>query len=174
VIQYQSLQKLLVFCFFNLIFLSASAQKVQDNYFYNAKGLTFLPAMKRPAIIYQGRLFVGRKQLTGLFNYLNNRELNLYFKKYRSNQTASTILKIAGVGLSVYSLLDWRSSDRKLNWYTLGGGLVISGVSGYLDLKASQNLRNAALVFDNATKKTTFVPRQPTLTFTISLGNHGK
>jgi hypothetical protein len=98
----------------------------------------------------------------------------MYFRKYKSNRTAATVLKIAGAGLSVYSLLDWRRSDRKFNWYTMGAGLIISGTSGYLDAKASDNLRKAALVFDNATKKTTFVPQQPTLTFTISLSKHGK
>lgn len=136
---------------------------------YNPKGLTFIPALKKPSIIYQGRLHVGRKQLTGLFNHLNNQELNAYFKKYKANKTASAILNIAGIGLSAYSLLDWRTSDRKFNWYTFGGGLLIGGVSGYLDTKANQNLQNAAIVFDKATSKTTFAPAQSTISFSIPL-----
>lgn len=163
---------LLVFALVGITIL-VKAQSPQSTYFYNSKGLTFIPALKKPALIYQGKLIVGKKQLSGLFSYLNNEELNKYFKKYKQNKTASTILTLAGVGLSAYSLLDWRTSSRKFNWYTFGGGLAISGVSGYLDAKASENLRNAALIFDNV-KKTSFVPRQSTITFTISLAKHGK
>jgi len=159
----------LSFCFYSIINSVAAQKVVQETYFYNPKGLTFIPALKKPSIIYQGRLHVGKKQLTGLFNHLNNQELNTYFKKYKSNKTASAILNIAGIGLSAYSLFDWRTSDRKFNWYTFGGGLVIGGVSGFLDTKANQNLRNAAIFFDKATTKTTFAPAQSTVSFTIPL-----
>jgi hypothetical protein len=169
-----ALQKLLLIFLVSILSLSVEAQKPQDVFYYNPGGFTFVPMLKKPAIIYQGKLYTGRKQLTGLFNYLNNEELNLYYKKYKANRTASTILTVAGVGLSVYSLVDWRSSDKKFNWYTFAGGLVLSGASGYLDAKASENLRNAAVVFDKATRKTTFVPQQKTITLTISLAKHGK
>jgi hypothetical protein len=167
-------QNLLAKLFFSICFFciinSSSAQKiVQETYFYNPKGLTFVPALKRPSIIYQGRLHVGRKQLTGLFNHLNNQELNAYFKKYKANKTASAILNIAGYGLSAYSLLNWRAGERKFNWYTFGGGLLIGGVSGYLDTKGNENLRKAAIVFDKATTNTTFAPVQSTVSFTIPL-----
>ncbi len=159
-----------------LVFVTVltDAQKPQDAFYYNPEGFTFMPVLKKPAIIYQGKLFSGRKQLNSLFSHLNNEELNLYYKKYKANRTASTILTLAGVGLSIYSLVDWRSTDKKFNWYTFGGGLVLSGVSGYLDGKASENLRNAAVVFDKATKKTTFTPKQKTITLTFSLAKHGK
>lgn len=169
-----TLQKLLFISLVILSSFSAKAQKPQDVFYYNPVGFTFVPMLKKPAIIYQGKLYTGRKQLNGLFGHLNNEELNSYFKKYKANRTASTILTVAGVGLSVYSLVDWRSSDKKFNWYTFGGGLVLSGVSGYLDAKASENLRNAAVVYDKATRKTTFVPQQKTITLTISLAKHGK
>lgn len=165
----KQLPKLLLIICFSWLTTAACAQNVQQTFVYNPKGLTFIPALKKPSIIYQGKLFAGTKQLSALFNYLHNDELNKYFRKYRANKTASTIVTLAGVGLSVYSLIDWRSSSRKFNWYTFGGGIVLSGVSGYLDGKAAENLRNAAIVFDNATRKTTFVPQQSTLTFTFSL-----
>jgi hypothetical protein len=164
-----SFKTLLLIFFLSCIFSYAGAQKPQDMFYYNPGGFTFIPALKKPSIIYQGKLFAGTRQLSALFGHLNNEKLNIYFHKYKSNKTASTLLTLAGVGLSIYSLVDWRSSDRKFNWYTFGGGLVLSGVSGYLDAKASENLRNAAIVFDNATKKTTFGPKQSTLTFTIAL-----
>jgi hypothetical protein len=164
------LPKLLFFLCFCFFINAASAQKaIQETYYYNPKGLTFIPALKKPSIIYQGRLHVGRKQLTGLFNHLNNQELNAYFKKYKANKRASAILNIAGIGLSAYSLFDWRRSDRKFNWYTFGGGLLIGGVSGYLDTKGNDNLRKAAIVFDKATTNTTFAPVQSTVSFTIPL-----
>jgi hypothetical protein len=152
-----------------VLFTSARSQSLQESFYYNPGGFTFIPALKKPSIIYQGKLFAGTRQLSALFSHLNNEELNRYFRKYKSNKTASTVLTLAGVGLSVYSLVDWRSGERKFNWYTFGGGLALNGLSGYLDAKASEHLRNAAVVFDNATKKTTFVPRQSTLTFTIAL-----
>lgn len=156
-------------CFYCIINSAAAQKIVQETYYYNPKGLTFIPALKKPSIIYQGKLHVGRKQLTGLFNHLNNQELNAYFKKYKANKTASAILNIAGIGLSAYSLLDWRAGEKKFNWYTFGGGLLIGGVSGYLDTKGNENLRKAALVFDNATTKTTFAPVQSSVSFTIPL-----
>jgi hypothetical protein len=142
---------------------------VEDTYYYNPKGFTFIPALKKPSIIYQGKLFGGRKQLTALFATVNNAELNAYFKKYKSNKTASAIFSVASFGLSLYSLVSWRSGDKDFNWYTFGGGLVLSGVSGYLDAKGNQNLRNAAVVFDHATRKTTFAPAQSTIRFTLPL-----
>jgi hypothetical protein len=148
---------------------AAMGQSAQEAFYYNPGGFTFIPALKKPSIIYQGKLFAGRKQLSALFAHVNNEKLNAYFRKYKSNKTASTVLTVAGAALSVYSLLDWRTADRKFNWYTFGGGIVLSGVSGYLDMKASENLQHAAIVFDNVTKKTTFVPKQSTLTFTIAL-----
>lgn len=165
-----SITKLFLLICLCVLIKSVSAQKtIQETYYYNPRGLTFIPALKKPSIIYQGKLHVGRKQLTGLFNHLNNQELNTYFKKYKANKTASAILNIAGIGLSAYSLFDWRSSDRKFNWYTFGGGLLIGGVSGYLDTKGNENLRKAAIVFDKATSNTTFVPVQSSISFTIPL-----
>jgi len=161
---------LLCICWFGI---GAKAQNPASTYFYNPKGITFVPALKKPALIYQGKLFVGSKQLNALFSHLNNEQLNRYFKKYHSNRTAAVITNLAGIGLSLYSLIDWRSNEKKFNWYTFGGGIVLSGMSGYLDLKASENLRNAALVFDEATRKTTFVPKQRSITFTIPL-SYGK
>jgi hypothetical protein len=162
--------KTLFILFFLWVTTEASAQKIiQETYYYNPKGFTFIPALKKPSIIYQGKLFVGRKQLTALFATVNNQELNAYFKKYKANKTASAILSVASFGLSLYSILDWRASERKFNWYTFGGGLLLSGVSGYLDAKGNENLRNAAVVFDNATRRTTFVPQQPSIHFTIPL-----
>lgn len=142
---------------------------VAETYYYNPKGFTFVPALKKPSIIYQGKLFVGRRQLTSLFATVNNEALNAYFKKYKANKTASAVLNIASFGLSLYSIFDWRRNDKDFNWYTFGGGLLLGGVSGYLDAKGNENLRNAALAFDEATRKTTFVPAQPTIQFTIPL-----
>lgn len=159
---------LLILCFLGTI--EAHAQTaIQETYFYNPKGFTFVPALKKPAIIYEGKLFVGRKQLSALFATVNNPHLDVYFRKYKTNKTASAVLQIASFGLSLYSLIDWRSNDRDFNWYTFGGGLLMSGVSGYLDAKGNENLRNAALAFDNAKRNTTFVPRQTTIRFTIPL-----
>lgn len=159
--------------FFSCLFCTtteATSQKIiQETYYYNPRGFTFIPALKKPSIIYQGKLFVGRKQLTSLFATVNNAHLNTYFKKYKSNKTTSAILNVASFGLSLYSLIDWRAGDRDFNWYTFGGGLLLTGVSGYLDAKGNEQLRNAALVFDNATRSTTFVPRQKTIRFTIPL-----
>ncbi|HEX6913591.1 MAG TPA: hypothetical protein VF145_00025 [Chitinophagaceae bacterium] len=148
----------------------ASAQKlVQESFFYNPKGLTFIPGLKKPSIIYQGRLFVGRKQLAGLFSHLHNEQLNFHFGKYKANKTAAAVLSIAGAALSVYSFIDWRSNDRDFNWYTFGGGILLSGASGYLDAKGNEHLRKAALIFDEATRNTTFVPRQTTIRYIIPI-----
>lgn len=166
----KNFSKLLLIVFFSWISFEASSQKLlQETYYYNPRGFTFIPALKKPSIIYQGKLFAGRKQLTALFASANNEVLNTYFRKYKANKTSSAILKVVSAGLSIYSILDWRTSDRKFNWYVFGGGLAISGVSGYLDAKGNEHLRNAALAFDNAMKKTTFVPAQPTIHFTIPL-----
>jgi hypothetical protein len=161
---------LLVSCFFWLA-SSVSGQKViQETFYHNSKGLTYIPPLSRPSLIYQGKLFTGRKQLSALFSHLNNAELNKYFSKYKSNKTASGIIKVAGIGLSLYSLIDWRGTDDgKFNWYVFGGGVVLSGLSGYLDGKAHEHLRNAAVVFDHATQRTTFRPAQRSLGVVISL-----
>jgi hypothetical protein len=148
---------------------SYSQSPAQQTFYYNPKGLSFIPPLSKPSIIYQGRLFVGRKQLNALFDHLNNEQLNKYYSKYKSNKTASTVFSLAGFGLSVYSFVKWRSGDDKFNWWTFGGGLACSLTSGYFNSKANQNLLTAAIIFDEATKKTSFVPSQPTITFSIPL-----
>jgi len=169
VIRYSFLKPALFITCCIVVMHVAQAQKaVQQQFYYNAKGLTFVPPLSKPAIIYQGKLFAGKKQLTNLFAHLNNEELNTYFAKYRKNKTAANLFWLTGLGLSIYSLIDWRAGD-KFNWYTFGAGLVCSGGSGYFNSRASLNLLNAAVVFDNATKKTTFVPSQPKISFSIPL-----
>lgn len=162
--------KLIFILLFICIVADASAQKInQETFYYNPKGFTFMPSLKKPSIIYQGKLFVGRRQLTSLFATLNNEQLNAYFKKYKANKTAAALMTIASYGLSLYSLIDWRANDKKFNWYTFGGGLLLSGAGGYLDAKGNENLRNAAIVFDHATRNTTFAPAQSAIRFTIPL-----
>lgn len=128
-----------------------------------------MPPLKKPSLVYHGKLYSGRRQLSALFSHLNNEQLNLHFRKYKSNKTAAAIFTIIGAGLSVYTLVEWRDPDRSFNWYTFGAGLLLSGTSGYLDAKGNEHLRNAALVFENATRKTTFVPAPPSLRITIPL-----
>lgn len=160
---------LLLSCFAGFGPDTAAQKIVQETFFYNPKGMSFIPAMKKPSVIYQGRLYSGRRQLTGLFNHLNNEVLNYHFKKYKANKTAAALLTVAGVGLSAFTLIEWRDPDKSFNWYTFGAGLLLSGTSGYLDAKGNEHLRQAAIVFDNATRKATFVPAQSTIRFTIPL-----
>jgi hypothetical protein len=105
-----------------------------------------------------------------LFSHVNNEQLNAHFKKYKSNKTAATVFSLVGVGLSIYSIVDRVSgSDKKFNWYILGGGVASSIGSGYFNSRASHHLLNAAIVFDEATKKTGFVPAQSKISFSIPL-----
>lgn len=147
-----------------------AAQNARQTFYYNPKGFTFVPALSKPSIIYQGQLFAGTRLLTALFNHVNNEQLNAHFKKYKSNRTAGTVFYLAGVGLSIFSIIDRVSNDdKKFNWYILGGGIASSIGSGYFNSRAGYHLLNAAIVFDEATKKTGFIPAQSHISLSVPL-----
>ena len=151
---------------------SAFSQKLQEQmFFYNPKGLSFIPPLKRPALVYEGKLYVGKRKLNGLFARIDNPALTLYFKKYKANKTAADILYYAGVGLTIFTAVEWKN-NQNFPWAIFVPGFVASGASGYLNLKAQQNLLMSAAYFQQlqATQKATgFVPKQRNISFTIPL-----
>ncbi len=153
-----------------LFFANNTSAQVNPNkaFYYNPKGVTYVPPLSKASIIYDGKLITGKKQISNLFSYLNNEQLNQFFTRYKKNKNAANVFWLVGFGLSVYSIADRVSnSDRKFNWYTFGGGLVCSAGSSYFNARANQHLLNAAIVYDKAMKKTGFI--QPKQNITISL-----
>ena len=119
-------------------------------YYHNPAGLGFIPAISRPALVYQGRLFSGNKQLSALVNQLNQPEVIMHFQQYKRNKTGAVVLNFLGTVAALSSVIIWNNQNNSARWWLLGGGIVCSGTGGVLNGLATQPLRAAAMSFPAA------------------------
>lgn len=119
-------------------------------YYHNPAGLGFIPPLSRPAVVYQGRLYSGNKQLSALVNQLNQPEVTMHFQQYKRNKTGAMILNVVGTLTALSSVIIWNNENNSARWWLLGGGIVCSGTGGVLNGLATQHLRAAAMSFPAA------------------------
>lgn len=140
-------------------------------YYHSAKGLTFVPPLSRPGLVYNGKLYIGKNKLQTLFNQLNDDQLNTYFKKYKANKTSADILSFVG-GFALPLVNVFISTQQgKVNWYLIGTSAALNVTGNILNLHAQKNLLLAAGYYDQ--KKgfaNSFVPQQRSIGFNIPLG----
>lgn len=116
-------------------------------YYHNPSGLGFIPTLARPALVYQGRLYSGNRQLSALVNQLNQPEVTMHFQQYKRNKTGAIALNVVGTLAALSSIIIWNNENNSARWWLLGGGIVCSGTGGVLNGIASQHLRAAATSF---------------------------
>ncbi|HNF29906.1 MAG TPA: hypothetical protein PLY81_06465 [Chitinophagaceae bacterium] len=155
------------------IFFQANAQKIQEKLFYHsAKGLSFIPPLSKPGLIYEGKLYIGKQRLTGLFYKLNDETLNSYFNKYKANKTAADILTITGgVALPLANIFI-AANEGKVNWWLIAASALLNGTGGYLNMQAQKNLLLSSIYFDKKMGYTTnnFKPKQQVVQIAIPIG----
>jgi len=161
------------------IVATASAQKtIQERlYYYSPKGLTFVPPLSRPGIIYNGKLFIGKRKLAGLFGLMNDPRMDEYFRKYKANKTTADIIGTTGTVVLPLVNLFVTANNGKINWWLVGAAAIAGGTGGYFNAMAQKNLLMAALYFDEkqkamppaVTKPTSFVPQQQSIGIAIPL-----
>lgn len=158
-----------------LLFLSsktmAQGNLTEKLYYHSAKGLTFIPPLSRPGLVYNGKLYIGKNKLQNLFSQLNDKQLNTYFKKYKANKTTADILSFVG-GFALPLVNVFISTQQgKVNWYLIGTSAALNVTGNILNLHAQKNLLLAAGYYDQ--KKgfaNSFVPHQQSIGFNIPLG----
>ncbi len=150
--------------------LMAQDKLKQQLFYYNPKGLSFIPPLSKSGIMYDGKLYVGKKQLEQLFKNLNDAQLNTYFLKYKKNKSAANILSVVGYILPIVNIAV-SANDGKFNWWLFSGGLVAGGVGGYFNGQSQKNLLQGVLYYDNnqKTAATGFVPKQQSIGISIPL-----
>lgn len=133
--------------FFLLIAQSLFAQPTSfesQQYYEGSKGISYVPILTKPALIYQGKLYNSKKQLNYLIEQLKDPTSTILYSQYRENRTWATILTVLGSATSIVGLLG-TSNEYKINWYLLGGGLLLNGTAGALNNIAAQQLRAIAV-----------------------------
>ena len=146
----KSISKIIIALFFLLIAQSLFAQPStleSQQYYEGSKGISFVPILKKPALIYQGKLYNSKKQLDYLIDQLKDPTSTILYSQYRENRTWATILTVLGSVTSVVGLLG-TNNEYKINWYLLGGGLLLNGTAGALNEIAAQQLRAIAIQAD--------------------------
>ena len=141
-------------------------------FYYSPKGLTFIPPLSKPGLVYNGKLYLGRKKLAILFDTLRDDRLNYHFAKYKANKTPADILGFLGsVALPIANVFISTNSG-KVNWPLIGAGVVLGGTGGYLNFQAQKHLLYASMYYDQKMniKHTTYAPQQPSVGIAISLG----
>jgi hypothetical protein len=155
------------------IFSQATSQSIQEKLFYHsAKGLSFIPPLSKPGLIYQGKLYTGKKKLSYLFYSLKDEQLNTYFNKYKANKTTADILTFTGgFALPVVNIIV-AANDGKVNWWLIAASAILNGTGGFLNVQAQKNLLLAAIYHDKKMGYTSsnFVPQQQSFKIAIPLG----
>lgn len=151
--------------------LQAQDKIKEQLYYYSPKGLTFIPPLSRPGLIYNGQLYIGKKKLGTLFNQLHDINLDIYFLKYKSNKTSADILTfVGGVALPIANIFI-STNQGKINWWLLGTSIVMNGTGGYLNMQAQKNLLLASMYYDKKMgyPHTAYVPQQQSVGIAIPL-----
>lgn len=130
--------------------VNAQSNALEKLYYHNPKGITFIPPLTRPALVYQGKLYAGNKQLAELFKQLNHPQLNLFFKKYKTKRAIGTGFTIIGSILPILSLIETRETGN-INWWMLGGAFVANTTGRIFHLSAQNQLLGAAAYYGQVT-----------------------
>jgi hypothetical protein len=145
-----AISRIIILLFFSLIgrplFAQPSTLESQQ-YFEGSKGISYVPVLTKPALIYHGKLYTGKKQLDYLIDQLKDPASTILYSQYRENRTWATILTVLGSATSIVGLLG-TSNEYKINWYLLGSGLLLNGTAGTLNNIAAQQLRAIAVQAD--------------------------
>ena len=118
-----------------------------QQFYYSYRGMSFVPSLTRPGLIYQGKLYTGKRSLDYLIEKVNVPECYLEYIDYKRNRTWATVLSFVGTATSIIGLIG-TNDNRKINWYLLGGGILINGSSAVLNAVAAQHLRAVAVNLD--------------------------
>jgi hypothetical protein len=139
-------------------------------YYHSPKGLSFIPPLSRPGLVYNGKLYIGKKKLAILFTQLNDAQLNFYFQKYKSNKTTADVLSfIGGVALPLANVFI-STNQGKVNWLLIGSSALLNITGGVLNVQAQKNLLLASAYFDKKNGyASNFVPQQQSIGFAIPL-----
>jgi len=118
-----------------------------QQFYYSPKGISFVPNLTKPGLIYQGHLYTGRASLDYLIAKVNIPECYFEYIDYKTNRTWATVLTFVGTATSIVGLIG-TNNNRRVNWYLLGSGILINGASAYLNAAAAQHLRAVAVNLD--------------------------
>ena len=168
----QKKEKLIAVLFiFYISILVGFAQPItpeSQQFYYSPKGLTFVPSLTKPGLIYQGHLYTGKTSLDYLIAKVNVPECYLEYEDYKNNRTWATVLTFVGTATSIVGLIG-TNENRQVNWWLLGGGILISGTSAYLNAAAAAHLRAVAVLLDKQYNRIGMINSPKQLGLTIPL-----
>jgi len=142
-----AISKIFIVLFFLLIGQLLFAQPTtleSQQYYEGPNGISYVPVLTKPALIYKGKLYTGKKQLDYFIDQLKDPRSTILYSQYRENRTWATILTVLGSATSIVGLLG-TNGEYKINWYLLGGGLLLNGTAGALNNIAAQQLKAIAV-----------------------------
>ncbi len=139
-----------------------------QQFYYSSKGMSFVPSLTKPGLIYQGQLYSGKARLDYLISKVNIPECYFEYEDYKKNRTWASVLTFIGTATSIVGLIG-TNENRNINWYLLSGGIVISGTSAMLNAAAAQHLRAVAIILDQQNNRTGMIsfPKQLGLSIPI-------
>jgi hypothetical protein len=162
---------ILIMAFFFVTEASYGQNKAFEKlYYHSPKGLTFIPPLSRPGLVYNGKLYIGKKQLETLFNQLKNPDLDYYFDKYKANKTSADVLTFLGSFALPLANIFISTNQGRVNWWLLGSSVVLNGTGSFLNIQAQKHLLLAAAYYDKKNAQVNnFVPQQQSIGFTVSI-----
>jgi hypothetical protein len=154
-------------------FVSAQTAPItpeSQQFYYSPRGMSFVPSLTKPGLIYQGQLYTGKASLDYLISKVNIPECTLEYIDYKRNRTWATVLTFVGTATSIVGLIG-TNDNRNINWYLLSGGILISGGSAILNAAAALHLRAVAINLDQLRNRTGMIssPKQLGLTIPFKL-----
>lgn len=168
-----AISKIIIALFFLLIAQSLFAQPStveSQQYYESSNGISYVPVLTKPALIYQGKLYTGKKQLDYLMDQLKDPSSTILYSQYRENRTWATILTVFGTATSIVGLFG-KNNENKINWYLLGGGLLLNGTAGALNNIAAQQLMAIAVQANKKNNSLGMIQSPNNLQIRLSLKN---
>lgn len=140
----------LLFAFVNLA--SAQLSELQEQlYFHSSSGLSFVPTLTKPGMIYKGKLYTGRN-LQSLIYQISDPNLEAFYKKYKRKRDVGNILVYTGTAVGIANIFI-SARQASINWWIIGANALLNASGGALKNQAQLHLLQGAMYYQQTQPK---------------------
>lgn len=120
-------------------------------YFHSSNGLSFVPTLTKPGIIYKGKLYTGRN-LQSLIYQINDPNLESFYRKYKRKRDIGNVLVYTGTIAGIANIF-LSARQGSVNWWIIGGIALLNAVGGAIKNQAQLHLLQGAMYYQQTQPK---------------------
>ncbi|MCG9900001.1 MAG: hypothetical protein MH132_08380 [Hydrotalea sp.] len=145
---------ILIILVFTSLSISSSAQlsELQEQlYFHSSNGLSFVPTLTKPGMIYKGKLYTGRN-LQSLIYQINDPNLESFYRKYKRKRDVGNALVYTGTIVGIANIFI-SARQGSVNWWIIGGIALLNAGGGAIKNQAQLHLLQGAMYYQQTQPK---------------------